>query len=115
MTAGGKTPASMIMTGILQIRQMAMMAYIRNDYYHSAWLFAQMAELLPMEAKKSDKNPHGLDIPTPPTMGKSDAMTPDVKVACRQWIEKHVLPINGQIPKYVYQYFERGRRMMQGY
>lgn len=115
MAQGGKTPASMIMTGILQIRQAAMFAFVKRDYYHSAWLYAQMAQLLPEEAKKSKKNPNGFVIAAPPTMGKEEVITPDVQIKCRQWIESNILPINDQIPKYVYQYFERGRRMMQGY
>lgn len=115
MTAGGKTPASMIMTGILQTRQMAMNAYLSGNYYQAAWLYAQMAELLPAEARKSIKNPNGLEIEAPPSIGDKDIITPDLKIKCRLYIERNVLLFHRKIPEYVYQYFERGRRMMSGY
>ena len=115
MAQGGKTPASMIMTGIIQIRQAAMMAYMKGNYYQAAWLYAQMAQLLPQEAKKSEKNPNGLSIEQPPSMGNNEVMTPDLSKKCRLYIERNVMLFHEQIPKYVYQYFERGRRMMSGY
>lgn len=105
----------MIMTGILQIRQMAMVAYNSGNYYQAAWLYAQMAQLLPQEAKKSEKNPNGLSIEQPPSIGNSDIITPELRVKCRLYIERNVLLFHEQIPKYVYQYFERGRRMKVGY
>lgn len=108
---GSRTPASMIMAGILQVRQAAIEAFQRGNYYQSAWLYAQMASLLPVEAYKDGK----FKLEKPPTAGKQEKITPDIEKGCREYIERNMLLFNEQIPRYVYQYFERGRKMMRGY
>jgi len=104
-----KTPASMIMAGILQVRQAAINCYENTNYYLSAQLYWQSAALLPVEAKKT------LKLDPPPSAGDKNAMTPELSLAARQWIEKYAAHINEQISVYVYGYFERGRQMKQGY
>ena len=113
--SGSKTPASMIMAGILQTRQAFIDAWRNGDYYNAAWALAQMASLLPLEAKKSKENPEGIEISNPPTAGDKNAITPDIQMKCRQYVEAHLLQYNGLIPLYVYDYFKKGRTLKRGY
>lgn len=115
MAGGARTPASMIMAGILQVRQNFLDAEKNGDYYHAAWALAELASLLPIEAKKTQKNLNGLEIEAPPSAGEKDKITPDIVMKCRQYIERHRLQYAGAIPQYVYQYFERGRVLKRGY
>lgn len=107
---GGRTPASMIMAGILQQRQAFDDCVKNHDWYGAAWFLSDIAALLPHEAYQQ-----GFTISNPPTMGDRLKITPDLEQACRQWIEQNRLNTFSQIPKYVYQYFEKGRQMKRGY
>ena len=106
----GKTPAAMIMGGILQVREKAMIARLQGDYYTASWLYADMAALLPVEAYKA-----GFVLTAPPKMGDYPHPTVDLNTACRKYIEENVLNYHQQIPKYVYGFFERNRKIKKGY
>jgi hypothetical protein len=99
----------MIMAGVLQQRQSFNDCNRAGDYYHSAWFLYDVYCLLPVEAKEK------LRVSPPPSGKDKDSMTPDVKIACRKWIEENRAAILNAIPLYVYQYFERGRQAKSGY
>ncbi len=99
----------MIMAGILQVRQSFLDSWKNGDYYNAAWALAISGSLLPQEAKSKFK------LENPPSAGKQNSITPDIQLQCRQYVEKHVLEINGQIPLYVYDYFKRGQQIKRGY
>ena len=115
MPGGARTPASMIMAGIIQREQAQLMAESSYDWYIAARRVYDKYNLLPMEAKKSAKNPNGLEVPPPPTAGDKDVIDPTVKIKCRQYCEKYSGQVDAAIPQYVYQYFERGRKFKRGY
>jgi len=111
-SSSSRTPASMIMAGIIQLRQAQINA---DNWYSKAYCVFNKFNLLPVEAKKSQDNPGGLDIPKPPSAGDKANIGPELMLACRQYIEKYDPMIESAIPVYVYQYFEKGKKAKFGY
>lgn len=117
MGASRGTPANMIMAGILQTRNEFLKAFVQKDYYEAAVLLDILASLLPEEAKKSKTNPNGLELPPLPKLGDKGSIDLDFNTqrTYRIYVENNARLVHEQIPKYVYQYFERGRKLKRGY
>lgn len=108
--ATGKTPAQMIMVGILQIRDSYNKAFHNKEYYNASRFLQNMYFTLPMEAQKE------YALPEPPALEEGALnITPDDSERCRNYCDEHAPRVHQLVPKYVYGYFERGKRLLQGY
>lgn len=108
--AGGKTPAQMIMVGILQIRDSYNKAFMNREFYNASRFLQNMYYTLPLEAQNEYK------LPDPPEI-KDDSfqISPDDSERCRIYCDMHCSKVHQLVPKYVYGYFEKGKRLKRGY
>lgn len=109
MANTGKTPAQMIMVGILQIRDSYNKAFAGREYYNASRFLHNLYSTLPLEAQQEYK------LAPPPAADDAPTIDDNLSVECRKYCDAHASKIHFLVPKYVYGYFEKGRRMKRGY